>query len=63
VDLHGHQRRVGYIEWHPTAENIILSAGYDFKVLVINNINNSNAVYISYAINYYFCVPRKWSIN
>ena len=37
VDLHGHTRRVGYIEWHPTAENILLSAGYDFKVkLTIN---------------------------
>ncbi len=32
VDLHGHQRRVAYIEWHPTAENILLSAGYDFQV-------------------------------
>ena len=32
VDLHGHGRRVGYIEWNPTAENIILSAGLDFKV-------------------------------
>ncbi len=34
LDLHGHTRRVGYIEWHPTAENILLSAGYDFKVIV-----------------------------
>lgn len=32
VDLHGHTRRVGYVEWHPTAENILLSAGYDHKV-------------------------------
>ena len=32
MDLHGHQRRVGYIEWHPTAENILLSAGFDHKV-------------------------------
>ena len=32
VDLHGHGRRVGYIEWHPTADNIILSAGLDCKV-------------------------------
>ena len=35
VDLHGHSRRVGYLEWHPTAENIILSAGYDYKVTSI----------------------------
>ena len=32
VDLHGHTRRVGQIEWHPTAENILLSSGYDHSV-------------------------------
>lgn len=32
VDLHGHSKRVNYIEWHPTAENILLSSGADFKV-------------------------------
>ncbi|CAH1789437.1 unnamed protein product [Owenia fusiformis] len=36
VDLHGHQRRVGFIEWHPTAEGIILSAGYDFRCILWN---------------------------
>ncbi|XP_064471293.1 coronin-2B-like isoform X2 [Ornithodoros turicata] len=34
VDLHGHRRRVGYIEWHPTAENILFSAGFDHLILV-----------------------------
>ncbi|XP_076341798.1 coronin-1C-A-like [Tachypleus tridentatus] len=29
MDLQHHRRRVGYIEWHPTAENILLSAGFD----------------------------------
>ena len=46
VDLHGHTRRVGYLEWHPTAENIILSAGYDYKVcsfwLPLNPDNNKS---------------------
>ena len=32
VDLRGHERRVGYIEWHPTASDILLSAGYDYMV-------------------------------
>lgn len=32
VELHGHKRRVAYIEWHPTAENILLSAGFDYLV-------------------------------
>lgn len=30
--LIGHSRRVGLIEWHPTAENLLLSAAYDYKV-------------------------------
>ena len=34
VDLEGHQRRVGIIEWHPTAENVILSAGFDFLIYI-----------------------------
>lgn len=39
IDLHGHKRRVGYIEWHPTAENVLVSAGFDHlvgKALCIN---------------------------
>lgn len=34
VELHGHKRRVAYIEWHPTAENILLSAGFDYLVSI-----------------------------
>lgn len=30
--LIGHSRRVGIIEWHPTAENLLLSSAYDCKV-------------------------------
>ncbi|EGD80680.1 coronin-2B [Salpingoeca rosetta] len=32
VDLRGHQRRVGMVEWHPTAENILFSAGFDYMI-------------------------------
>uniref|UniRef100_A0A669D720 Coronin n=1 Tax=Oreochromis niloticus TaxID=8128 RepID=A0A669D720_ORENI len=32
--LIGHSRRVGLIEWHPTAENLLLSAAYDYKVII-----------------------------
>ena len=32
VDLRGHKRRVSYIEWHPTAENVLISAGLDHLV-------------------------------
>lgn len=32
ADLHAHKRRVGYIEWHPTAENVLASVGFDYLV-------------------------------
>ncbi|KAK2120038.1 hypothetical protein P7K49_001424 [Saguinus oedipus] len=31
-----HVRRVGLVEWHPTAANILFSAGYDYKVMIWN---------------------------
>ena len=31
-----YRRRVMYLEWHPTAENILLSAGYDHLIIVWN---------------------------
>lgn len=35
VELQGHKRRVAYIEWHPTAENILFSAGFDHLVSIL----------------------------
>ena len=32
--LIGHSRRVGLIEWHPIAENLLLSSAYDYKVRI-----------------------------
>jgi hypothetical protein len=34
VTLIGHQRRVGIVEWHPNAENILVSAGFDYLVII-----------------------------
>ena len=34
VTLTGHRRRVGLLEWHPTAENVLASAGYDHLLIV-----------------------------
>ena len=34
VELQGHKRRVAYIEWHPVAENVLFSAGFDHLVIV-----------------------------
>lgn len=39
VELVGHKRRVAYIEWHPTAENILFSAGFDHLVMHVVFIN------------------------
>jgi hypothetical protein len=36
VELQGHKRRVAYIEWHPIAENILFSAGFDYLVRYLN---------------------------
>ena len=30
------RRRVTLLEWHPTAENILLSAGFDHRILIWN---------------------------
>uniref|UniRef100_A0AAY4AQ67 Coronin n=1 Tax=Denticeps clupeoides TaxID=299321 RepID=A0AAY4AQ67_9TELE len=35
-ELQGHSRRVGLIEWHPTANNVLFSTGYDYQVMVWN---------------------------
>jgi len=36
VDLVAHQRRVGLVVWHPSALNILLSAGSDNKIFIWN---------------------------
>lgn len=32
MELIGHKRKVLHIEWHPTASNVLFSAGYDHLV-------------------------------
>jgi coronin-1B/1C/6 len=36
ADLVAHQRRVGIINWHPSAHLVLLSAGSDYKIFVWN---------------------------
>ena len=43
VDLAYHQRRVGMVVWHPTANNILLSAGSD-NIVVIWNVGCGEAL-------------------
>ncbi|GFS52371.1 coronin-1B [Trichonephila inaurata madagascariensis] len=52
LDLSGHKRRVGYILWHPTAENILFSVGFDYTIMVWN-IGEDGSL-----IRNYFCSLR-----
>lgn len=45
VDLVYHQRRVGLVLWHPTAQNVLLTAGSDNQV-VIWNVGKSRIKYL-----------------
>ncbi|XP_061116437.1 coronin-1C-A [Conger conger] len=36
VVLEGHSKRVGIVAWHPTARNVLLSAGCDNQIIVWN---------------------------
>ncbi|XP_066511873.1 coronin-1C-A isoform X1 [Hoplias malabaricus] len=43
VVLEGHSKRVGIITWHPTARNILLSAGCD-NIIMIWNVGTGEAL-------------------
>ncbi|KAJ8261042.1 hypothetical protein COCON_G00167650 [Conger conger] len=43
VVLEGHSKRVGIVTWHPTARNVLLSAGCD-NMIIIWNVGTGEAV-------------------
>ncbi|XP_051551802.1 uncharacterized protein LOC127439628 isoform X2 [Myxocyprinus asiaticus] len=43
VVLEGHSKRVGIVTWHPTARNVLLSAGCD-NVVIIWNVGTGEAI-------------------
>ncbi|XP_026066629.1 coronin-1C-like isoform X1 [Carassius auratus] len=43
VVLEGHSKRVGIVTWHPTARNVLLSAGCD-NVVIIWNVGTGEAM-------------------
>lgn len=43
VKLDGHSKRVGILSWHPTAHNVLLSAGCD-NVIILWNVARGEAV-------------------
>lgn len=46
VTLEGHSKRVGILSWHPTASNILLSAGCDNVIIIWNVSTAEKAVVI-----------------
>ncbi|XP_061465505.1 coronin-1B isoform X2 [Rhineura floridana] len=44
VVLEGHSKRVGIITWHPTARNVLLSAGCD-NVIIVWNVGTTEELY------------------
>lgn len=40
-ELQGHSRRVGLIEWHPTANNILFSTAYDYQVAQTDTLTHT----------------------
>lgn len=53
VELQGHKRRVAYIEWHPTAENILFSAGFDHLVRLKSKMLSSSLMFESCLSTYF----------
>ena len=45
IDLVGHRKRVGIIQWHPTANNILASTGTDNDV-IIWDVEKGSPVYV-----------------
>ncbi|XP_053882318.1 coronin-1B [Malaclemys terrapin pileata] len=44
VALEGHSKRVGIVTWHPTARNVLLSAGCD-NVVIVWNVGTAEELY------------------
>jgi len=61
LTLANHQRRVGIIKWHPTAEHILLSASHDNKICIWNLDTGDCELEIDCHPDTIFCVD--WSYD
>jgi len=43
AELIGHSKKISYIEWHPSASNVLLSAGADLQVRKSNVLLSAGA--------------------
>ncbi|CAN9513228.1 unnamed protein product [Ophioblennius macclurei] len=46
VVLEGHSKRVGIVAWHPTARNVLLSAGCDNQIIIWNVGTGEAMIYL-----------------
>jgi hypothetical protein len=61
VDLIGHQRRVGTVQWHPTAENMLFSAGFDYMIFGWNIGTGEQVVSIQCHTDTIFSLAFNWN--
>ena len=55
MELSGHNRKCGHIHWHPTAENILASSGFD-NIIIIWNVEIGKEMLKVFLHNIYnFC--------
>ena len=59
-ELNGHQKKVHIIEWHPSAANVLLSAGGDNLVLIWNVLNEEAMFHVEVP-EQLFCVSWSWN--
>ncbi|XP_033107410.1 coronin-2B-like isoform X3 [Anneissia japonica] len=59
--LHGHTRKVTFLNWHPAAMNIIASIGYDLKIIVWNVDNAEQVSVIGCHSNIIYSLGWSWN--
>lgn len=60
VTLIGHQRRVGIVEWHPSVQNVLLSAGFDYMLIVWNTSTGKALREISCHTDTIYSISFNW---
>ena len=61
IDLVGHRKKVGIIKWHPTADNVLASAGFDYDVIVWDVLQGSPVTVMSCHNDVINCLT--WNFN
>lgn len=60
VTLVGHQRRVGIVEWHPTAEHVLFSAGFDYLIIGWDVSTGEQLVSFTNHTDTIYCMSFNW---